>query len=367
MSELEKLREQLGELDTEFLRLVSKRSDLVSRIGRVKEEQGIATRDYGQEKIVLERARTRARGMGVDEDVAESLMVQLIRSSLQVQEKQRVAAEGDGEGRTALVIGGSGKMGGWFVRFLSAQGYTVTVADPSRSTEDVEWVADWRKSNLQQDLIVVAAPLGKTAEVLAELAECKPPGIVFDVGSLKTPLRHGLTALRDAGVRVTSVHPMFGPDTELLSGKHVLFVDLGDGVATARARSLFEATMAQQMEMGLDEHDRLIAYILGLSHAVNIAFFTALSESAEDAPRLATLSSTTFQAQLGVAARVASENPHLYYEIQSLNDFGLESLNSLFSAVEGIREMVKCEDKAGFVQLMDRGASYLRGIAIDRE
>ena len=30
--------------------------------------------------------------------------------------------------------------------------------------------------------------------------------------------------------------------------------------------------------MGLDEHDRLIAYVLGLSHALNIAFFTALAK-----------------------------------------------------------------------------------------
>ena len=29
--------------------------------------------------------------------------------------------------------------------------------------------------------------------------------------------------------------------------------------------------------MGLDEHDRLIAYVLGLSHALNIAFFSALA------------------------------------------------------------------------------------------
>ena len=81
--------------------------------------------------------------------------------------------------------------------------------------------------------------------------------------------------------------------------------------------------------MDLDEHDRLIAYVLGLSHALNIAFFTALAESGEAAPRLARMSSTTFDAQLDVATRVAGENPDLYYEIQSLNDYGEESLQAL--------------------------------------
>ena len=37
--------------------------------------------------------------------------------------------------------------------------------------------------------------------------------------------------------------------------------------------------MVQQTEMSLTEHDRLIAYVLGLSHALNIAFFSVLAES----------------------------------------------------------------------------------------
>jgi hypothetical protein len=47
----------------------------------------------------------------------------------------------------------------------------------------------------------------------------------------------------------------------------------------------------------------LIAYVLGLSHALNIAFFTALAGSGEAAPRLAQLSSTTYDAQVDVATK----------------------------------------------------------------
>ena len=70
-------------------------------------------------------------------------------------------------------------------------------------------------------------------DVLKQLAARKPRGVVFDIGSLKTPLRSGLATLRDAGCRATSIHPMFGPDTELLSGRHVIFIDLGDANALA--------------------------------------------------------------------------------------------------------------------------------------
>jgi chorismate mutase/prephenate dehydrogenase len=117
--------------------------------------------------------------------------------------------------------------------------------------------------------------------------------------------------------------------------------------------------MVEQVTMTLDEHDRLIAYVLGLSHALNIAFFTALAESGEAAPRLAKLSSTTFDAQLDVATRVAQESPQLYYEIQALNDYGAESLEALAKAVESIRRSVLAQDPNTFAQLMERGREYL--------
>src|SRR5262249_21541433 len=129
--------------------------------------------------------------------------------------------------------------------------------------------------------------------------------------------------------------------------------------ALAAARELFSPTMAEQVVMSLDDHDRLIAYVLGLSHALNIAFFTALAESGEAAPKLARMSSTTFDSQLDVATRVAQESPDLYYEIQSLNDYGAESLEALAKAVERIRTAVLSNDRNAFAALMGRGRDYL--------
>jgi chorismate mutase/prephenate dehydrogenase len=223
-------------------------------------------------------------------------------------------------------------------------------------------VADWRTlADLDAfDYIVVATPLGASGAILAQLAARKPRGVVFDLGSLKSPLRAGLAQLTAAGVKVTSLHPMFGPGTELLSGRHVVFIDLGSAEALAAARALFAPTMAEQVVMSLDEHDRLIAYVLGLSHALNIAFFTALAESGEAAPKLARMSSTTFDAQLDVATNVAEESPELYYEIQALNDYGAESLQALSAAVERLRSAVESRDFPTFRRLMEQGLAYLK-------
>lgn len=357
---LEELRQHLNGLDRQLLQIIAQRQQASREIARVKRATGRSTRDFGREREVITGVRGRAGELGVPPDVAEAVMRLLIRSSLMTQEQASVAAHGAGNGRRALVIGGAGKMGGWFAGFLLSQGFAVQIADPRAAAAD-NVLADWRSSTLDHDFIVVATPLGITHTILGELAQRRPAGVVFDLGSLKSPLRAGLTALQAAGVKVTSVHPMFGPDTELLSGRHVIFVDLGVAEALAAARGLFAPTMAEQVVMGLDEHDRLIAYVLGLSHAVNIAFFTALARSGEAAPRLAQMSSTTFDAQLDIASDVAEESPELYYEIQKLNDFGGESLDALVRAVESVRDAVAGGDPACFSALMLQGRDYLRG------
>jgi chorismate mutase/prephenate dehydrogenase len=353
------IRRRLTEIDRQLLTLVAERQGLSREVARVKRETGYPTRDYQREREVLLGGRATAVELGVPPALAETLLRLLIRSSLTTQEQASVAAHGAGSGRRALVIGGSGKMGRWFVEFLASQGFAVEVADPAGAPPGATAVADWRKSDLGHDFIVLATPLGATDAILRELALRRPSGIVFDVGSLKSPLRSGLMALRSHGCKVTSIHPMFGPDTELLSGRHVVFVDLGSAEALDRARQLFAPTMVEQVVMSLDDHDRLIAYVLGLSHALNIAFFTALAESGEAAPRLARMSSTTFDSQLDVATRVAQESPELYYEIQSLNDYGAESLEALAKAVERLRAAVLSRDHDSFVALMNRGREYL--------
>ena len=359
MTSLDELRARLDVLDRRLLELVAERQSISTEIAAVKRATGQTTRDFRREREVLLKARRDAEALGVSPALAEGILHSLIQGSLTTQEQARVAAQARGSGRSALVIGGRGKMGHWMADFLASQGFRIVIADPAGDVPGYAWTAHWEDDPLDEDLVVVAAPLKVSGQVLAALAARRPRGVVFDVGSLKTPLRAGLTALREAGVRVTSLHPMFGPDTQLLSGRHVIFVDLGVPEALEEARGLFASTMADQVVMSLEEHDRLIAYVLGLSHALNIAFFTALADSGEAAPRLARMSSTTFDAQLDVASRVASESPELYYEIQSLNAYGEDSLKALGVAVERLQRAVREHDPQAFTAMMERGREYL--------
>ena len=398
-AELDRLRGELARVDGEILDAWARREAITGAIGRVKEAAGAPIHDGTQEERVVERARSGARARNLPEEMAVDILRLIMRSALARQEGVRLRARRQGEGRRALLIGGAGRMGRWFARFLGEQGFRVAVADPAVSVKDgvaAENGAapegsgsechgaagedrapaaggaaaddgaagngpfrDWSEAPDDFDLTVVAAPLAVTAALLPELAAAKRRGLLFDIGSVKGPLVPGLREMARRGLRVASVHPMFGPDTRVLHRRHVLVLDAGDPEAADAAAELFSGTMAEILRLPLAEHDPLIAYVLGLSHALNLAFLTAVRESGEQAPRLARLSSVTFDRQMAVAAAVARENPNLYFEIQRANAHGDRALRSLAGAVNRLADIVRADDEAAFCRLMREGRDYV--------
>ncbi|MEN1727221.1 MAG: prephenate dehydrogenase dimerization domain-containing protein, partial [Pseudomonadota bacterium] len=195
--------------------------------------------------------------------------------------------------------------------------------------------------------------------LLEELTDRGHQGLILDVASIKSPLIEPLRQAAAAGLNICSVHPMFGPDTRLLSGRHVRFMDVGNEVAVGQAEALFTQTMAEIKRIDIEQHDRLIAWVLGLSHAVNIAFFAAVTQSGLSANELSEVSSTTFNRQLAIARDVAAENPDLYFEIQQLNEQGGEPREALLDVMKIITESVEQGDLGTFRSLMLDGRAYL--------
>src|SRR4030095_5719015 len=118
-----------------------------------------------------------------------------------------------GAGKRAVVVGGEGRMGRWFVRFLSDQGYTVGSLHPHAPDDKGEWS---RTAVATADLVVSAAPPVATAQVYDGWIASPPSGVIVDIASIKTPLIESIRRLQQAGARVASIHPMFGPSVVLL-------------------------------------------------------------------------------------------------------------------------------------------------------
>ena len=362
---LSDLRRELARVDEEILDAWARREEVTGAIGLLKEAADAPIHDARQEERVVERARAGARRRNLPEGLAAELARLVMRSALARQEQVRLRSRRQGAGQKALVIGGAGRMGRWFAAFLGEQGFRVAVADPGIAGEaageedGAGRFRDWTEAPDDFDLTVVTAPLAVTADLLPRIAAAGRRGLVFDIGSVKTPLRPGLEEMARRGVAAASVHPMFGPDTLALHRRHVLVMEAGSPRAADAAAELFSGTMAEVLRLPLAAHDPLIAYVLGLSHAANLAFLTAVRESGEHAPRLARLSSVTFDRQMATAAAVARENPRLYFEIQRSNPHGDLALRSLAAAVHRLADIVRAGDEEAFVSLMREGRDYL--------
>ena len=147
----ERLREELSELDVKLLEMVARRQQIVANIGQVKSASGRGTRDYAREKdVYLQLARRTAARVGLDEEVGPI-------SSACSSVFHWPSGTGQGgnfrqrQRKRALVIGGAGQMGQWFVRFLASQGYQVEVCDPAGGLDEYVSYADLGSSRLDQD------------------------------------------------------------------------------------------------------------------------------------------------------------------------------------------------------------------------
>jgi chorismate mutase / prephenate dehydrogenase len=319
---LEQLRRRIRNLDAALLGLVAERMELAREVGLAKRAAGIPLRDFEVEKRVLARAAGSADDLGLAPELARTVMRQLIEESCRLQEIDHFSAY-SGESETILVVGGAGKMGRWLARFFESQGHRVRIHDLAEVADagDFPRAATLSEGLEGATMVFLAVPLDSVGAAFDAVTAAGYRGLVCDVASLKEHLRPALDRARAAGVAVTSIHPMFGPGARTLSDKVICVCDCGAPEATARVEALFRETAVTMVPLSLERHDEIAAYVLGLSHLVNLLFARVLAESGLSYAELSAVGSTTFRRQFGTTVSVALENPSLYYSIQRSNRF----------------------------------------------
>lgn len=358
--DLPELRRRVGELDKQILKLVADRLETTKAIGEIKQKQGLPIRDFRVEVQVLKRARERAREVGLDENVAEELAELLMKTAVQTQAELPPVVH-SAPRKWVHVVGGHGRMGTWLTRFFESQGHKVSVTDPNPGP--FHEISIPLGESAGADVIVLASNLSSTPklldELLAHLNVDRSP-LIFDIASLKAELVRPLREATAKGLRVTSLHPMFAPGTVLLSGRAVLVCDAGNRQATDEAKALFADTALGLYEVELEEHDRLMTVVLGMSHLINLIFGRAVSLSGFPFDLLGKVASTTFAKQIKTAAEVAEENPSLYHEIQYFNTHTDQMLEDLNSSLNEFCRAAQTAEGQGFHDLMKETAHYLR-------
>ncbi len=346
------LRARIRELDRTLVSLAAERVALARQLGEAKRRAEQPIVDYAQERVVLERAREAASAAGLAPSVAEAILVTLIRAAVGAQDQDSWRHAAVGQGKTAVVVGGEGRMGRWFTRFLADQGYVVGVLDRRATGDEYSWA---EAALPVADLVVCSTPPAATSTLYDGWVSSPPSGVIVDIASIKTPLIGPIRRLQSAGAAVASIHPLFGPSVVLLRECDVVICDTGDAGATAMVEQLFTSTTARLINLPLEEHDRLMADVLTLAHATVIAFALALPDTGVP------VRSTTLGALQTLSANLVRESPDVYYEIQALNPNSAGALDRLAGAIERVRDAVGAHDSGAFAALMREGEDKTTG------
>jgi chorismate mutase/prephenate dehydrogenase len=329
--------EKVREIDAQIVELLGERTRLAVSMSSAEPEE-----------ITISSYRSIAESLAFDPDAAESVCKILLREAEEARASGTVPFA---DPKKICIIGGCGKMGGWLEHTLTSSGHTVTLIDKRARnglmTEDAAG----------HDVVIIATPISSVDGILKDLDRICGDQLIFDISSLKSPF---LSTLKEIGSRkrVCSVHPMFGPGARSMYDRNLIVCDCGNKEAADAASALFAGRGGNIVRLDADDHDRYMSYVLGLSHAVNIAFFTAIERSGIPFGEFMKVASTTFRKNVDTNESVALEDPHLYYEIQHLNARSEKVWSEFSDAVQAVRKASLSEDPGDFTELMMRGREF---------
>ena len=254
------------------------------------------------------------------------------------------------------ILGGTGKMGRWFARFFKNKGYDVVVGGRSHERNKAvarELGVEAAASNVEAvrgaNIVVVSTTLETTFDTILQIKDSVEKGaIVFDIASVKGRIPEALKELASKGSRVISIHPMFGPGADSFAGRKVIVIPvIQDEELTRWAVDFLRSEGAEvHVVSSGEEHDRIIAITLSLPHFVNIVLGRVLAR--RDIEEMKKFAGTTFSLQLTLVEAVLSEDPGLYYGIESQNPSFRKLLDELISTAQ--ETLASLDDREAFVR-----------------
>ena len=357
-AEIERLREEIADVDREIVGFVAKRLHLAEQLGLEKKLIGRPVVAEDTEDRVFTRLLTEGATRGISLGFSEGLARLLIDESVRVQDlvQPPVSAK-----QKILVVGGAGGMGLWLVRYFRSRGYEVVIHDIAGPVEGFPFEPDLAKGVLAADVVAVSVPMNACAEVLNRIAAIQPKALIFDIASLKAPIEKELRAMGRAGLRIASVHPVFGPHLWPLSSGNITFSDCGNGVAVLEVKELFAASGASFVDVSLDHHDEFMAYLLGLTHLCLLTFARCVAQSPFDLAGLKRSAGTTFHRLSFAAASLLADPPALLRDIQALNPHTPSVHRRVQQVLDEWKHAAESSEGSEFYRLVEEARAYFVG------
>jgi prephenate dehydrogenase len=263
-----------------------------------------------------------------------------------------------GENKAPLkiaILGGSGKMGKWFARFLIKEGNQVSITgrDNARLAATAQELGIRSTSNIQAakeaDVILVSVSIDSVEEVIKEIGpHVRPDQIVIDITSIKqkpVDLMHGYLKTQS----ILGTHPVFGPGARDLNSQNFVLTPTNETEAelARKVKNYLEVRGARVRVMSPEEHDEMMAVVLGLAHFISIVAADTMA-TIDRLPQMKAIGGSTYRVLTTLVESVISEDPELYATLQ-MHLPGLAKIEGLFLENTGKwATLVENKDKAGF-------------------
>jgi len=245
-------------------------------------------------------------------------------------------------------------MGTWFARFFKSRGYSVIVSDrdAKRAKRLVLKVhAKYASSNVEaargSDIVILATPANVISRVIKEiLPVLRRNALLCEISATKSIVMPVLRSAERRGVKVASIHPMFGPLAHGIRGRRVVAIRTGkDTQGYKTMKGLLEG--ANFFLTDQDIHDKHTALTLGLPHFLNMAFAMTLSKR-RNLAEIRRFAGRTFNLQMLLAEAIADE-PETTADIQIMNREFRRVLRDLQRNIRSLARIVNQRDRGKLV------------------
>jgi prephenate dehydrogenase len=257
------------------------------------------------------------------------------------------------------IIGGYGKMGRWFARFLQEQGFSVVISgrdcQKSKDTaEHLHLIAASNQSAVEQsDAVVIAVPIDSFEATVRDIAPFTHEGqLIFDITSVKSMPVEIMHKYIVKGT-ILGVHPMFGPGAKNITHQRFVLTPTTDEEKklAIKVKSYLENLDARAMIMSPQEHDELISIVLCLSHLVALVYADTLLKTGQ-IEKARQVGGTTFRMLLTLTESVLSEDPSFYAALQTHLP-QTDRLSTILSTnAREWSDVIKARDSGTFIRRM---------------
>ncbi|MDR1981637.1 MAG: prephenate dehydrogenase/arogenate dehydrogenase family protein [Tannerellaceae bacterium] len=249
-----------------------------------------------------------------------------------------------------ILILGAGKMGSFFTDLLSFEHeVAVLESDPKRmrfiynalrllKTEEIEAFAP--------ELVINCVTLHHTIKAFETVISYLPPYcILSDIASVKTNLQDFYMTCKHPFV---STHPMFGPTFANLGNlekENTIIISESDHLGKVFFKDLYGKLKLNIFEYSFEEHDRVVAYSLGIPFASTMVFAATMKH--QDAP------GTTFKKHMKIARGLLSEDDYLLTEIL-FNPRTPRQIRYIQDELSKLQEIIEKKDIEGMKEYLSQ-------------